>query len=247
MDIFFEWRRLRHGPVYLSLTAEERLLLREITHRVNNEFASAIQVVSFSAAKARDTKVRAALTHVMEKLHNYARVHRALQMPVNNDCIDASADLRELCRSISRSKLENRNIELVLVEDPLQMPSEQCWLMGMIVSELITIAVRHAFDERGGTIRVECRTSQRFVECRVSDNDRLRAPTSPGSGLRILEALAQAFGADFQFDFGKDGSGFVLSVPIEQVFCDEPKLERGASNNVRMSHDLFTSATHRPA
>ena len=227
-------------------TAEERLLLREITHRVNNEFASAIQVVSFTAAKTRDNKVKAALTHVMEKLHNYARVHRLLQMPASNDCIDASAYLRELCRSIGHSKLENRNIELVLVAQPLQMLSEQCWLMGAIVSELITNAVRHAFDQRGGTIRVECRTSQRFVECRVSDNGSASSSdVLPGSGLRILEALAQAFGADFQFDIGKDGSESVLSVPLEQVCCDEPKLVRGASNNVRMSHDTFTFATHR--
>jgi two-component sensor histidine kinase len=120
-------------------TAAELLLLREITHRVNNEFASAIQVVSLT----RDSKVRAALARVMEKLHNYARVHHALQMPANNDWIDASAYLRELCGSISCSKLENRNIELVLVERPLRMPSERCWLIGMVVAELVTNAVRH--------------------------------------------------------------------------------------------------------
>src|ERR1700720_1910763 len=97
-------------------TSGERLLLREITHRINNEFASAIQVVSFAAAKSPDRNVRAALAGVMEQLHNYARVHHALQMPASNDCIDASAYLRDLCRSISRSKLENRSIELALVE-----------------------------------------------------------------------------------------------------------------------------------
>ena len=36
----------------------ERLLLREITHRINNEFASAIQVVSFTAAGSSDRNVR---------------------------------------------------------------------------------------------------------------------------------------------------------------------------------------------
>src|SRR6266850_8220564 len=77
-------------------TSEERLLLREITHRVNNEFASAIQVVSVAAARSGDRNVKAALTGVMEQLHDYARVHHALQMPANNDCIDASAYLREL-------------------------------------------------------------------------------------------------------------------------------------------------------
>src|SRR4030081_4066953 len=92
------------------------VLLREITHRVNNEFASVIQVVSFAAAKSPDRNVKAALAGVMERLHNYASVHHALQMPSGDDCIDASAYLRDLCGSISRSKIENTNIELVFVE-----------------------------------------------------------------------------------------------------------------------------------
>jgi len=164
---------------------------------------------------------------VMEQLHNYARVHHALQMPANNDCIDASAYLRELCGSISRSKLENRNIELVLVERPFRISSERCWLMGMIVSELITNAVRHAFDRHGGTIRLECRTFAGFVECRVSDNGSAStADVRPGRGLRIIEALAQALGADFQFDVGEDGSEAALMFPIDQDCCDEPKPAR---------------------
>ena len=218
------------GAMTSTTSSEERLLLREITHRVNNEFASAIQVVSLAAARSGDRNVKAALTGVMEQLLNYARVHHALQMPANNDCIDASAYLRELCGSISRSKLENRNIELVLVERPFRIPSERCWLMGMIVSELITNAVRHAFDRHGGTIRLECRTFAGFVECRVSDNGSAStADVRPGRGLRIIEALAQALGADFQFDVGEDGSEAALMFPIDQDCCDEPKAARRAA------------------
>ncbi len=153
------------------------VLLREFTHRVKNEFASAIQVVSFAAEKSRDRNVKAALEGVMEKLHDYASVHRALQMPSGNDCIDASAYLRDLCGSISRSKLENKNIELVLVDRPFRMSSERCWLLGMIIAELITNAARHAFDSSGGTIRVECRPSGELVECFVSDNGSASTPS----------------------------------------------------------------------
>src|SRR3981189_3659319 len=153
-----------------STYSTSEVLLREITHRVNNELAWAIQVVSFAAAKSPDGNVKAALAGVMEQLHNFARVHHALQMPAGNDRIDASAYLRDLCGSISRSKLENRNIKLVLVERQFQMSSKRCWLLGMIVAELITNAVRHAFDQEGGTIRIEGRASEGFVECRGSDN-----------------------------------------------------------------------------
>jgi two-component sensor histidine kinase len=103
----------------------------------------------------------------------------------------------------------------------------------MVVAELVTNAVRHAFDQQGGTIRVECRTSGAFVECRVSDNGSAsNTDIRPGSGLRIIEALAQAFGATFQFDFGMDGSKSVLTVPIEQGRCDEPKLVHRAANSI---------------
>jgi two-component sensor histidine kinase len=205
-------------------TSAERLLLREISHRVNNEFASAIQVVSFTAAKSPDGNVKAALASVMEQLHNYARVHHALQMPANNDWIDASAYLRDLCGSISRSKLENRNIELILVERPFRMSSERCWMMGMTVAELITNSARHAFDRRGGIIRIECQTSGEFVKCSVADNGSAStAEVRPGSGLKIVEALAQALGADFQFNFGEDGSESILMFSIERNHCDELK------------------------
>jgi two-component sensor histidine kinase len=218
------------SPTYS--TAGEQLLLREITHRVNNEFASAIQVVSFAAARSADRNVKAALTDVMEQLHNYARVHHALQMPPNNDCIDASAYLRELCRSISRSKLEKRNIELVLVERLFWMTSERCWLMGMIVAELITNAVRHAFDRDGGTIRIECRTSGDLIECIVSDNGSASAANvRPGSGLKIIDALAKALGADFRFNLGADGSESVLTFPVDLDGDDEPKFIHRAAGN----------------
>lgn len=202
--------------------SNERLLLREITHRINNEFASAIQVVSFTAARSSDRNVKAALAGVMEQLHNFARVHHALQMPASDDCIDAAAYLRSLCDSISRSKLQSRNVELVLVELPFQMSSERCWMMGMIVAELITNAVRHAFDGRGGTIEVECRRSGAFVECRVSDNGSASsADVRPGSGLKIIGALAQGLGASFKFNFGEDGSQAVLIIPVEPDGCEE--------------------------
>jgi two-component sensor histidine kinase len=103
-----------------------------------------------------------------------------------------------MCRSISRSKLENRNIELVLVERPFQMSSERCWLLGMIVVELIINAVPHAFRQEGGTIRIECRASGEFVEWWVSDNGScstadVRPSSGSGSSNRLRKFLMRTF------------------------------------------------------
>jgi two-component sensor histidine kinase len=202
----------------ITSKAQEGLLLREITHRVNNEFASIIQVVSRTAAKSSDGNVKLALEGIAQQLHCYARVHHALQMPESNSFVDASEYLRNLCHSISRSKLEHRQIELVLADQPFWLSSERCWLMGMVVAELITNAARHAFDESGGTIRIECQVSEEVVECKVADDGSAsNADVRPGAGLRIIQALAQALGAQFRLHLGESGSTATLDFPIAQL------------------------------
>src|SRR5215469_13076899 len=94
----------------------ELLLLREMTHRINNELTSMIGFVSRVAARSTNCGARLALAEVIEQLHDHAHLHRVLQMPIENRLINATAYLRVLCQAISRAKLEGRRIELVLVE-----------------------------------------------------------------------------------------------------------------------------------
>jgi two-component sensor histidine kinase len=192
---------------------EERLLLRELTHRISNEFASVVSIISFAAAKTESTEARSALTAVMDRLEGYVRVHRALQIPDSGDIVDATAYLGELCRLISLSKLERKNIDLVFAERPLSLRSEQCWILGMIVYELINNAARHAFDEAGGEIRVQIVRVGRLVECHVSDDGIGRVHSRTGRGLRIIQDLAAVLQGHFERKRGPHGSASRVVFP----------------------------------
>ena len=194
---------------------EARLLLREFSHRINNELASAIGVISVAAARSANAEAKVALAAVRDQLQNYALVHHALQMPEHTSCIDAAEYLRRLCRAISRSRLESKDIELLLVERTFQMNSERCWRLGLIVSELITNAERHAFGNGGGLIRVELLPSLSFIECRVTDNGTSKENTRPRHGLKIVEALAKSLGGAIDQHFGPQGATAVLIVPAD--------------------------------
>jgi two-component sensor histidine kinase len=198
-----------------GVSDEARLLLREFSHRINNEFASAIGVISIAAARSADDEAKVALAAVRDRLQNYALVHHALQMPKDVSCIDAAAYLRQLCWAISRSKLERNGIELRFVERTFRMNSERCWRLGLIVSELITNAERHAFRNGGGSIRVELLPSLSFVECRVTDNGTAEANARPGHGLKIVEALAKSLGGTMDQRFGPHGATAVLIFPAD--------------------------------
>jgi two-component sensor histidine kinase len=61
-------------------------------------------------------EAKAVLAAVQDQLQSYAQVHHILQLPEHSSCTDAAAYLRQLCRAISRSKLDRKGIELRLVE-----------------------------------------------------------------------------------------------------------------------------------
>jgi len=195
--------------------SDERVLLHELNHRINNEFAAAINLVSLAATRSCDENVKAALSGVRELLHHYADVHHALQMPENDMPIDATVYLHRLCLSISRSKLDHREIRLVLSVQLLPLQAQRCWRLGMIVNELITNAARHAFAAGSGEIRVTVCRDGEFVKCSVKDNGSAASNIRLGQGLRIAERLSSALGGRIEQKFGPCGSAAALIFPYD--------------------------------
>ena len=191
----------------------QAVLLHELNHRINNEFSSAISAVSLAAAHSDNAEVKLALSAVSELLRSYADVHRALQMPEADRVIDAATYLRQLCLSISRSKLDCLEIHLVLAACPLLLRSDRCWRLGMIVCELITNATRHAFSEGRREIRVELLRAGSHVICKVQDNGSPPRSIVPGRGLKIAHELAKALNGNLEHKVGSKGSISLLAFP----------------------------------
>jgi two-component sensor histidine kinase len=209
----------------LSL-ADEPVLLHELTHRINNEFAAAISAVSLSAARSGNAEVKAALSGVAELLHQHAEVHRALQMPEYGIVLDSERYLRQLCLSISRSYLDHRKIKLVLATEPVRLAADRCWRLGMIVYELIINSARHAFSGDEGEIRVELRRVGAIAQCSVVDNGSVASTAALGRGLKIIGELSKSLGGRFVQKFGSRGSRSILAFPSDcepEVIAGEPR------------------------
>jgi two-component sensor histidine kinase len=190
------------------------LLLHELNHRINNEFSSAISAISLAAAHSSNSEVKLALSAVGELLHSYADVHRALQVPDAEGVVDAAAYLRQLCLSVSRSKLNRLEIHLVLAACPLLLRSDRCWRLGMIVYELITNAARHACFKGRREIHVELLRGGSHVVCKVQDNGSSLRNIVPGRGLKIVQELAKTLNGNLQHKVGSKGSISLLAFPF---------------------------------
>jgi two-component sensor histidine kinase len=193
----------------LAPALDARTLLREQHHRINNEYASAINLVAVAAVRTANRDVKAALCDVVELLHEQADVHRALTVPDRDVLIEAAEYLRRLSLTESRSKLSRMNIHLLLSTETLPLEAERCWLLGLIVHELVANAVRHAcFDGRDGELKIKLTRAGSWVNCRVTDNGSGLGRIKPGRGLRIVGELAKSLGGRMGHTFGTTWTSF---------------------------------------
>ena len=188
------------------------LFVEEIEHRVANEFAMAVASISLAAAHSASAEVKSALAEAARRLRDFANAHRSLQPPGEGP-VDLSEYLHRLCMSVARARLNERGIDLNFVGRCADIAADRCWRVGLIVSELITNSIRHAFAERGGAISVEIRSSAGIVQCRVSDNGKAGGGAAPGRGSRIVDALAEELGGVVERHFTASGTTVLLSFP----------------------------------
>jgi two-component sensor histidine kinase len=193
------------------------LFLRELNHRVNNELTSAIYTISAKAVESDDVAVKAALLDVVDLLHGYADVHKALRMPDPGHLIDAAKYLQHLCFSITKHRLDRLSIRLLYSADDLRLEGERCWKLGLIVSELLINVARHArFHDRDPEAKVKLLLAGNVVRCSVSDNGLASDLVVRGRGLTIIGALASSLDGRVHASYAVEGSSFLLTFPLTE-------------------------------
>src|SRR6266436_6225471 len=196
---------------------EGRTLLDELNHRIKNELASVINLVTFKAVWTDNADAKEELSNVVDLLHQHVEVHSILTMPDRDALVDAAEQLRKLGLAMSRCKLDRMNIRLMLSADALPLESERCWRLALAIHELVTNAARHAcFDGRDGAIKIKLTLADPVVDCIVADNGSLPARLKPARGLQVVSDLTKSLGGRIEYGFGAQFSSFLLVFPLTE-------------------------------
>ena len=205
-------------PLPYTPALEGRTLLDELNHRIKNELASVINLVTFKAVWTDNVDAKEELSNVVDLLHQHVEVHSILTMPDRDaSLVDAGEQLRKLGLAMSQCKLDRMNIRLVLAAETLPLESERCWRLALAIYELVTNAVRHAcFDGRDGEIKIRLMRAGSWVNCRVTDNGSGLGRIKLGRGLRIVGELASSLGGRIDRTSGTIWNSFSLDFPLTQ-------------------------------
>lgn len=161
-----------HAEEKLKHSLEEKeVLLSEVHHRVKNNLAVVKSLLQLERYKTEDERINSVLLNSESRIISIAKIHELLYR--SNDFVNVKLDtyINELISHLLDSfPLEQQKIDIDLKIEDFSINVNQALPVGLIVNELITNAIKHAFTEsESGTITVLI-VEKDVVEVEVSDD-----------------------------------------------------------------------------
>ena len=184
-----------------DLVREKQVLLQELQHRVANSLQIIASVLMQSAKRVQSEETRVHLHDAHNRVMSIAMLQKQLAV-TQLKSVDLRSYFADLCRSISASMIDDpKRLTLETRVDGTVTNSDVSVSMGLIVTELVINAIKHAFPEQsvGGKIAVFFAADGGDWVLSVSDNG-VGMPVgkkrgTPGLGTGIVEALSKQLSA----------------------------------------------------
>ncbi|MBN9220823.1 MAG: PAS domain-containing protein [Mesorhizobium sp.] len=196
-------------------------LLHEVDHRVKNNLQMISSLILMQRRTITDEAARQSLTTTLERIEALSTVHRRLYQSKDVSRFDVSDFARDLISDlVTASGRTHINSRLDL--EPVIIPAEKATPVALIVNELVTNALKHAFKEHpdgatAGHIGVRMSQPDGHLNIEVSDDGVGMAGTvaETSFGMRLIKSLARQLHAEVEWDDAAPGTRVVISIPNE--------------------------------
>ncbi len=139
-----------------SSLREKDVLLKEIHHRVKNNFQIIVSLLSLQMDKEMNEDAVRNLENAQNRIRAMALIHEKLYQSNNLAMIDFSEYLRSMSEEVYKSHCnEPMKVALEIAIEPLFLSLDKAIPLGLAVSELLTNAMKYAFPKgRSGKVTV---------------------------------------------------------------------------------------------
>jgi two-component sensor histidine kinase len=194
-------------------------LLRESHHRVGNSLQIIASILALDARKVHSEEARLLLNDAHRRILAVATVQQQLQTSREGGFFEVAGYLCQLCENLTASVVgDATRIAIDVHADPGMVSSGVAMNMGLIVTELVINALKHAFMAGTATctILVTYRLAGRDWTLTVADNGvgrpLDRSPTVVGLGTGIVAALVKHLHGSIETSRGLNGVGTSVSI-----------------------------------
>jgi two-component sensor histidine kinase len=213
------------------LVQEKAILMQELQHRVANSLQIIASVLLQSARRVASDETKVHLHDAHHRVMSVAAVQQQLATSQLGD-VELRPYFTQLCASIGASMIADHDqITLGVTADDSLVPADVSVSLGLIVTELVINALKHAFPEgRGGHIGVDYHARGPNWTLLVGDDGVGMAAgaesAKAGLGTTIVEALAKQLHARVQVTGKSPGTEVrIVHTQIAAVADPEPEVQ----------------------
>ncbi len=198
--------------------AEKEVLLKEVHHRVKNNLQVIASLLRLQASSFADPAMAAALRESQNRVESMALIHEQLYETSDLREVDLSEHAGLLANNLYRSYGEPERIAMSFAVERLPLSVDRAIPASLILNELISNALKHAFPGgRGGAIEVRGRSEKGMIVLEVHDDGAGVAPEldlkRPNPlGLEIVNILTRQLKGVFELERGP-GTTFRVRFP----------------------------------
>ncbi|HEX2873028.1 MAG TPA: histidine kinase dimerization/phosphoacceptor domain -containing protein [Polyangiaceae bacterium] len=201
--------------------AEKETLLQEVHHRVKNNLQVVASLINLQSRQVSDVGARGVLEATKQRVQAIALLHEGLYRSSDLASVELGPYLRGLAGDLLRANADpTRDIEVVCDAMGLCTNMDSAVPLGLIVNELVSNALKHAFRGRASgkvTVRLEQRAE--LAELRVSDDGAglpgdFSFERADSLGLRLVTNLARQLEGELT-QTSQGGVTWLLRFPLK--------------------------------
>jgi two-component sensor histidine kinase len=212
--------RMRAEERIKASLKEKEVLLQEIHHRVKNNLQIISSLLNLQAGTIDNPEMLETFLESMNRIRSMALIHEQLYRSHDLAGIDFGAYVQKQAAFLFRTYgADAGRITLKVEADEMSLGIDQAVPFGLIVNELMSNALKHAFPAgRAGEIRVALGVNEDNVTLEFSDNGvglppDLTCRTTTSLGLELVSILIEQLDGEIELE-SRNGTIFKLIFPI---------------------------------
>jgi PAS domain S-box-containing protein len=223
MGIFLDMTRQKRSEQELAeaLRQSERLieqkdiLFREVQHRVKNNLQVVSSLLSLEAQRFPDREFQKALNESRDRVRSMALMHEKFSHLDDLRRIEFSEYVEELARYFFGSYIPDPSAISLATNVDVKLSMDEAIPCGLILQELLSNSVKHAFPAGRGEIRIDFHLKGDQFELRYRDSgiglpERVNLENPESLGLQLVSDLAAQLRGTVRYEF-REGALFTLT------------------------------------
>jgi two-component sensor histidine kinase len=189
-----------------NLLDEKDWLLKEVHHRVKNNLQIVMSLLNTQSAFLKNNAALAAIRESQNRVQAIALIHQKLYSNSGVAYIDMSVYINELINYLADCyNPAERGVRFEQMIQPIRLDVAQAVPVGLILNEAITNAIKYAFADRRGEIKVNLQLAEETIMLTIADNGKglpadFDIKQAHSLGMEMMKALSKQLGGYFKIE-----------------------------------------------